>query len=391
MPRPRTGSTYWDGDRLYARITWVDPNTGKQRARSRRVPENKTSEVPRIVRELENSLESGGTELVDGAKMTFRQVAEAFAAEHFKPAKIIKGRKVEGLRELRMPTLFLKTLVAHFGHKKIQSVTYKDLAQFKNLRMKTPTIRGDDRAPALVNRELQILRQVLRFAHNQGWIHRNPWVMGQPLINQADEAERIRVLTFAEEAALLAQCKEPRQHLRSLIIVGIDTFVRLSELRRLRKSDINFKDRCIVLKSENTKTFRERRIGLTPRALDELDVLCRYLKDDDLLFNYGSSKRSWATACRLAGVKDAQMADLRDTGITRRLEAVVRANLPWHTVMKESGHTQFKTFMRYFNPSLGLQLAGAEAMGNLEEMQKAGAVSPPTMATDIMAFADSSD
>lgn len=365
MPRPRTGSHFWDGGKLFARITYIDPETGRQRSRSRRVPTNRMDDLPKVIRQLENDLDVGGKELIDGSRLSFREAAAAFEAEHIIPAKIVGGKKVEGLRDTRIPKIFLSTLVVHFGKQKIASVTYKQVKDFKAERLATPTRRGDDRSETSVNRELQMLRQVFRFALQKGWILRNPMTLGKPLINVANEAERIRVLSFEEEAALLAVCVEPRQHLRALIVVGIDTFIRLGELYRLKKKDINFAERYITVLSENSKVFRERRVGLTPRALAELEHLTRYLKDDDPLFQFGSAKRSWATACRKAKVKDAKMADLRDTGITRRLEAVVRARLPWQTVMKESGHTQIKTFMRYFSPRIELLVRGADAMENL--------------------------
>lgn len=365
MPRPRTGSHFWDGGKLFARITYIDPETGKQRSRSRRVTSNRMDDLPKVVRELENDLDVGGKELIDGSRLSFREVAERFAEEHLIPAKIVNGKKVEGLRDVRIPNIFLHTLMDHFGRRKIGSITYKQVKDFKAERLKTPTNRKGERSETSVNRELQMLRQVFKYAMQRGWILRNPMTMGQPLINVANENERIRVLSFEEEAKLLAVCVEPRQHLRALIIVGIDTFIRLGELYRLKKKDINFAERYITVLSENSKVFRERRVGLTPRAYAELEHLTKYLKDEDPLFQFGSAKRSWATACRLAGVKDALMADLRDTGITRRLEAVVRAHLPWQTVMKESGHTQIKTFMRYFNPRIELLVQGAEAMERL--------------------------
>jgi integrase len=322
-------------------------------------------DLPKVIRELENDLDIGGKELIDGSRLSFREVADRFKEERLIPAKILNGKKVEGLRDTRIPNIFLSTLMEHFGRLKIGSITYKQVKDFKAKRLKTPTNRKGERSETSVNRELQMLRQVFKYAMQQGWILRNPMTMGQPLINVANENERIRVLTFEEEAKLLAVCVEPRQHLRALIVIGIDTFIRLGELYRLKKKDVNFADRYITVLSENSKVFRERIVGLTPRAHAELEHLTKYLGPDDPLFQFGSARRSWATACRKAKVKDAKMADLRDTGITRRLEAVVRARLPWQIVMKESGHTQIKTFMRYFNPRIELLVKGAEAMERL--------------------------
>ncbi|MGH9838050.1 MAG: tyrosine-type recombinase/integrase [Blastocatellia bacterium] len=364
MPRPRTGGAVERDGRLYARVTWRDPLTGKHRARERRV--KSAEELPRLIRQLENELELGGQEMVDGAKMTFRYVAEKYAVEHHKPAKIVGGRKVEGLRALDQPKQFLKTLVLHFGGMKIQAIRYVNLREFKQKRLATPTLRGEDRAIASVNRELEEMRKVLKFALQQGWIARNPFNDGRPLINKSDEVERMRILSVEEEARLLAQCVPPhRAHLHAFLAVAIDTFMRKSELFRLKKGDIDFEKRVINVRGTTTKTEKPRVIGLTQRAHGELYRAMQFQPDDALVFPMGSVKRSFATACRLAGLKDLRVHDLRHTGITRRLEAVVAARLPWQIVMQESGHTQFKTFMRYFNPDIRLLVSGAEAMGEM--------------------------
>jgi integrase len=362
MGRPRTGSSVWENGRLYARITYIDPITGKQRSKCRRVQSNKLTDLPKVIRELENEREQCGPEIFDGERMTFRQLAEQFSKEHLKPATIINGRKVDGLKSLRGPKLHLAVMVEHFGDTRIRSVTHKAIENFKMLRLKTPTVRGGQRSITSVNRELQVLRQALRFAHDRGCLLRNPFNLGKPLINVADETQRERILTPEEERRLLATCVPPRTHLRPVVIVGIDTFMRQGELFGLVKSDIDFDNRILRIRSTTTKTEKPREIGLTGRAYDELLRLTEYLPDDAKVFTLGSVKRSWETARRLAGLENLRLHDLRHTGITRRLKAVVKAGIPWHVVMKESGHTQIKTFMRYFNPDDEILRASALAM-----------------------------
>lgn len=370
MSRPRKGSIVRRNGALYVRVTWVDPDTGRQKAKEKKI--NHESEAPVAIHELEKLRKNVGPEVFDGEKMTFRQLAEKYAKERHKPAVIVNGRKIEGLRSLKQSQGFLRTLVEHLGRKKIQDLTHSEIERYKKQRLATPTVRGTQRSITAVNRELEELRKALKFALQKGWIYRNPFIMGNPLINKADEPERARALSYEEEAALLAQCVGTRSHLRPVIVVGIDTFMRPSEMWRLTKKDIDFGQRLITVTAENSKTFRERKIGLTDRAFDELSRLTEYMGPDDKVFAFSSAKRSWATACRLAGVEDARIQDLRDTGITRRLEAVVRAGLPWQVVMKESGHTQIKTFMRYFEPKDGLLQESASAMTHLHLQKTAG-------------------
>jgi integrase len=362
MSRPRTGSSLWDNGKLYARITWIDSITGKQRSKARRVQSDKLTDLPKVIRELENEREKCGVEVFEAERLTFRELAEQFSKERLKPATIINGRKVDGLKSLRNPKLHLAVLIGHFGKQRIRSVTHKAIENFKMLRLKTPTLRGGQRSITSVNRELAVLRQVIRFAHDRGWLLRNPFNLGKPLINVADEFQRERILSPEEERLLLAACVPPRAHLRPVVIVAIDTFMRQGELFNLVKSDIDFNNRILRVRGTTTKNEKPREIGLTSRAYEELLRLTEYLPDDAKVFTLGSVKRSWETARRLACLENLRLHDLRHTGITRRLKAVVKAGIPWHVVMKESGHTQIKTFMRYFNPDNEILRASALAM-----------------------------
>jgi integrase len=365
MGRPKTGSHRWRNGQLYAVISYKDDDTGKQKFKERRVTSNRMTDLPAAIRELQNEFAQDGQEAVEAAKVTFERAAREYAKEHIQPAEIVNDRKVSGLKRPGDAERWLETLIAHFGKKPIRKIGAKEIKQYKNQRLKTKTRRKTNYSIASVNRELEILRAVFRFAHGHGWVLKNPFILSRGIINKADENERMTILTPEQEAAILAQCVPPRSHLRSVVIVGIDTFLRAKELFSLVKSDIDFKARVIRVRQTTTKTMRRREIGLTDRAYDELFRLTEYLPDDARIFTLGSVKRSWATACRLAGVTGVRIHDLRHTGITRRLIAVVNARLPWQIVMKESGHTNIKTFMRYFNPNDETLAAAARAMSEL--------------------------
>ena len=363
MGRPRTGSHVFRDGQLYAKVSYKDEETGKRRVKERRVPSNKLTDAPAIIRQLENELAASGPDAFEADRVSFEVAARAYKKAHVRPARMENGKKVEGLKNTKDPERWVEILIKHFGATPIKKLTYDDLRQYKARRMKTVSARGRLLATASVNRELEILRAIFRFAIAKGWIHRNPFAAGKPLINKSDEQQRMTILTPEQEGRILARCSGRRAHLFPFVIVAIDTFMRSGELFALRKLDIDFAERCVRV--YGSKTDQMRQVGLTPRALSELQRLTVYLKDEDKVFALGSVKKSWASACKLAGVKDVRVHDLRHTGITRRLEAVVGAKLPWQLVMKEAGHSSFKTFMRYFNPDLKLLARAAEAMSEL--------------------------
>jgi integrase len=64
-----------------------------------------------------------------------------------------------------------------------------------------------------------------------------------------------------------------------------------------------------------------------------------------LVFGTSDFKKAFLGACADAGLDDVHFHDLRHTAITRMLERGISPPL----VMKISGHSQMKTFMRYVN------------------------------------------
>jgi integrase len=74
-------------------------------------------------------------------------------------------------------------------------------------------------------------------------------------------------------------------------------------------------------------------------------------------------KKSFAAACKLAGVEGFRFHDCRHTAITR----MVQMNISPTIVMKISGHTQHNTFARYVNPDTGAALQAADTLSTFNE------------------------
>jgi integrase len=328
-----------------ARLTYVD-ETGKRRNVKRRA-ENKTEakeELKRLIGKLDNQ----GEQALDGDKMTFRDLAKVYEQRRLVPAEYHGDRKVRGLRSYKTPLGYLKILTTHFGSRRIKNITHSDLEEFRQTRLRTPISNGNQRTIAAVNRELELLRAVLRFAMRQGWLSRSPFEMGAPLISKADEVRRERILSHDEEMRLLAVCTGRRAHLKPLLIAALDTAARRGELFKLVWADVDFENRLINLRATTTKTQRSRSIGITERLLNELKVLYEKSTGDPASLVFGITdtvKTAFAAACQEAGIEGFRFHDARHTAITR----MVQSGMTPHLIMKVSGHTQPITFSRYVN------------------------------------------
>lgn len=341
----RTGKLAW-----YARIVRTDGN-GKPRQITR-LAENKT-EAKRLRDTLVSEFDHQGEEAIEGSKLLFRELCDIYEKKRLQKAEYVgegrRRRRVRGKRSLEPSMAYLAVLRSYFGAKSIKKITHDDVEEFKQLRLATPTIRNSQRSIVDVNRCLEHLRAILRFAMRQGWLIRTPFEMGTSLISKAEENSRERTLSYSEETALLTVCVKRRSHLRPIIILALDGAFRRGELFKLKWSDVDFESETITILATNSKTERERLIGMTARVKMELKTLsdASPKNPDGLVFGIKDTiKTAFASACKDAGIEDLRFHDFRHTAITR----MIQAGLSPVIVQKVSGHSKFSTFQGYVNP-----------------------------------------
>lgn len=377
MSRERTGFTGQDANgRWFYRYQFTD-STGKKR-NVRRLASSESNAKAELRKSL-NKLDAQGEKAIASERLKFDQLADTYKEKRVFAAKYHHDRKVAGLRSYKHVEKLLKTLKENFGNKLVKSITHSDCETFKLKRLDTLKSNKKDRTIASVNRELECMRSVMNFAKREGLILYSPFERGASLISRADENRRERTLSHAEEERLLAACgertytykrrdkatgeiKEVTAHdkgerrlvLKVIIICALDTALRRNEILTLKWSDVDFEKFTITVLAFNSKTARERIVGMTPRLFDEL-MRMWLLSPKQLELNifgydkhYSTIKRGWANACRDAGLGNSiRFHDLRHSAISRLVEAEV----PSATVMKISGHSQHVTFARYVNPT----------------------------------------
>lgn len=367
----RASPRYWVEikGKLYARLQYKAED-GKYKVKYKPISDKRTARS--AVEEMRRELETHGEETFQSDKMTFAECAAEYKRTRLAPAVFSNGVKISG-RKSNVDWAF-NPLVAFFGSKRLRSIRPSDLESYKNERLKTPIeteckrkVAVTSRPPksrrqfiyekytktrprniATVNRELSLLRAMLSFALQNDWLIQNPFAKAKGIIAVSAETERDRILSFEEENRLLAACTEKRAHLRPLLICALDTAMRRGEIFKMKWQDVNFATNEIFIPQTNTKTEESRTVGITPRLKEELLLLWEVSpKDGDaLVFGITTTvKNAWKTACRLADVKDFRFHDCRHTATTR----MIASGSPHTEVMKITGHTQLRTFLRYLN------------------------------------------
>ena len=208
------------------------------------------------------------------------------------------------------------------------------------------------RSVTTVNRELAYLRRIFNVAVQNGWVLRNPFKCGDALILTSCEKRRERILTPEEETRLLAACEHPRRsHLKALIVALLDTGARKGEMLKLVWRDVDLHRRIITIRAMNTKTLKERQVGITERLCTLLSEMWDKAKGalDSLVFKGCNDVRnSFSTACTIAGIKYGGLDGLtlhclRHTAATR----LVRGQVPIQIVGRLLGHSSLNTTYRY--------------------------------------------
>jgi integrase len=237
----------------------------------------------------------------------------------------------------------------HFGTRRVRSISYADLKAYRSARLQTKSERTDHTLSiATVNRELSALRRILNVAQSEGWIPRNPFNKGGPLISHADERKRERILSRDEETRLLDACAPlQRQHLRPLLIAALDTGMRRGELLKLRWSEVDLEGRKIHVRAFNTKTMKARDVPIPQRLYIEMQRLWDISPKDKaaLVFGIKDNARMAFTSARTdAELEDVRFHDLRHTAATRMARTMSLSE-----VGRILGHSQPTTTYRYTN------------------------------------------
>jgi len=348
MAKERTG-TIWQDETTKTwrgRVSFTDPATKRRHERWVSAP-TKTEAREKLKKEI-HKLDNKGAAKVLKEKTTFRALAEEFREQKIVAAVMIDGQKVSGMRNTVTPTVWLEMLIEHFGDTPLARIDSRALENFKRALAATPTQYKRQRKVSTINRELLFLSRLLNYAVAQGYLDANPFHSpgAKGLIQLKKDNKRTRVLGFGEESALLAACVETRAHLRPILITLADTGLRRNEARTLDwERDIDFGDNRITVQAENAKTNVERQISMTPRVRQALLELRAAGKGKGLVFNgWRDSRWAFASALRLAGIKDFTLHDLRHTFVTRS----IFAGIPLAVVLKASGHASDE-WQRYLN------------------------------------------
>ena len=151
------------------------------------------------------------------------------------------------------------------GNKLLTQISREDVLEYQNLLIREKGTNERHLSRASVNRRLGFVRSALYDALARGYVGRNPAARLRPL---PEENRRTRVLSPIEEGKLL---KASPEWFRPIVRVALLSGLRLGEITRLRRSDIDW-ERNLLRVSAEAKNHKGRSVPITPDLVPILEA-----------------------------------------------------------------------------------------------------------------------
>lgn len=226
-----------------------------------------------------------------------------------------------------------------FVDKKLAALCTEDLQDFI-------TDRLTEVAPATVDRELDVISQVIRYSADVWKIAavESPFVgLRRPKYFN----ERDRRLKGDEEQRLFDAARaDENSYVLPAIILALETAARRGELLSIRKCDVFLEERYAYL--SDTKNGQPRKVPLTKRAMQVCAALIAECpRDNEPLLKISANALKIAFFRRVipaSGIDDLHFHDLRHEAISRLAESGEFQLIELQAI---SGHRDTRMLLRY--------------------------------------------
>jgi len=230
---------------------------------------------------------------------TVRDLFDRYAAEHL-PMKAPRSAADDR-------SMWIKDILPMLGPKKVADLDTQDCDDLHR------TISSD--RPTRANRVIEVLRKALNLSIRWGWIARNPASGGR----RNPEHKRTRYLS-REDVARLKEALEahPEQTSADALLFMLLTGCRRREALNATWKQFDLENRVWTKLSAETKQRREHRVPYSTAVAAILErrragASGTYIFPGSLGAPLGEVRRTWQTACTVAGLNRVRIHDLRHT------------------------------------------------------------------------------
>jgi integrase len=259
-------------------------------------------------------------------------------------AKIYLEHSKAFKRSYETDVTMFKSLGAFFKGYKLSKITPFLIEKYRIERgKKVARMSKKPIAKSTINREMAVLKAMFNMAIRDRVADTNP-VKAVKFFKEDNKKERI--LASGEIQKLLEECNG---HLKPIIILALNTGMRLREILYLKWSDVDFNRNIIVV--TQTKSNKNRSIpmgSLVVKTIKDIKIDSEYIFcDTETGKPFDSIKTSFGKALKRAGLSDVRFHDLRHTAAT----IMVMGGVDLVTVKEILGHSSIEMTMRYAHPT----------------------------------------
>lgn len=215
--------------------------------------------------------------------------------------------------------------------------------------------------PSTINREMTVLKHMLRRAVAWKFLSRNPFLDGQGnlvdgLRDLKEPPGRTRFLNLDEVDRLLQAC-ESIPYLKAFTILALNTGMRRNEILSLTRKSIDWQNR--IARLTDTKNGEARHVYLNSAAIEALRSLPPRIGDARLFpFNPNQVSIAFMRAVRRAGIEDFRLHDCRHCFAS----AHAMAGLQGRALQALLGHKDGRMTARYSHLSDSYLRAAVDAV-----------------------------
>ena len=277
-----------------------DPKTGKRKRKRERVGYRK--------KEAEQAIQSRQTDIrrakFDGIlpepTCTLEDIKDDYLRRHL-------SSKSEGTR-IRNKDIIEDHLIPAFGRTSLNQIMPEMVEEYRAGRLREP------KAHATINKEVQVLKHVVKKAAEWGKVRTNVIADVKPLKVQND---RVQYLDHEQVPRVLEQCqKQLDGKLWHIVMIGMFTGMRRGEILSLQCRQIDKKNR--LLRVDKTKNGNRKDIPMSDELFGVIQGLPRqvdtpylFAEEDGGPLNGPKVSMAFKRACKKAGIEDFTLHDLR--------------------------------------------------------------------------------
>lgn len=344
-------------------IDWYEPS-GKRKRRNFRTKRDAEAEEAKI-----KALKAEGRYL-DVKRDTRHDLGQLLTRYHkgFKDQKAYRTQKGYAIRAFAVAFGCRVHGGTFKGGPVLSNIGLYDLEKFRNDRLATPVKSGNrPRSKACVNRELSAVRHVFSKAVAWDMMEKSPFT-GTKGFFYKETNGRLRFLSEDEAVRLLAECPD---HLHPIVLTALHTGMRRGEILGLQWDQI--RNGHIYL--THTKTGEGRQIPVS-EALAGLFKGLRAkhgLRSPHVFLGpkgkpIEAVRKSFAGACRRAGIEGFRFHDLRHTFASW----LVMKGVDLKTVQELLGHKTLTMTLRYAHLSQAHKQRAVDLIGGMTKSDHKG-------------------